>query len=96
MLGTINNLQVPRGMSFHGMLRHMALERTEILEERIASIIRVTRIGELGTSVPPPPCSVLWLLVTDNIVLISLTLLTLMIEAMHSSKNASSYKSCMA
>jgi hypothetical protein len=27
----------------------VALERTNILEERTASIIRVTRIGELGT-----------------------------------------------
>jgi hypothetical protein len=30
------------------MLRHMALVRTEVSEENIASIIRVTRIGELG------------------------------------------------
>jgi hypothetical protein len=31
------------------MLRRVALVRTDISEERIASIIRVTRIGELGT-----------------------------------------------
>jgi hypothetical protein len=31
------------------MLRHIALVRTDILEELIASIIRVTRIGEPGT-----------------------------------------------
>jgi hypothetical protein len=31
------------------MLRHVALVRTEVSEEHIASIIRVTRIGELGT-----------------------------------------------
>jgi hypothetical protein len=31
------------------MLRRMALIRTDILEEFSASIIRVTRIGELGT-----------------------------------------------
>jgi hypothetical protein len=31
------------------MLRHVALVRTEVSEERIASIIKVTRIGELGT-----------------------------------------------
>jgi hypothetical protein len=30
------------------MLRHMALVRTEVSDELIASIIRVTRIGELG------------------------------------------------
>jgi hypothetical protein len=32
------------------MLHHVALVRTDILEERIASIIRVTRIGDLGTT----------------------------------------------
>jgi hypothetical protein len=33
-----------------GMLRHVALVRTDILEELSASFIRVTRIGELGTT----------------------------------------------
>jgi hypothetical protein len=32
------------------MLRCVALVRTLVSEERIASIIRVTRIGELGTA----------------------------------------------
>jgi hypothetical protein len=32
-----------------GMLHHEALIRTDVSEEGIASIIRVTRIGELGT-----------------------------------------------
>jgi hypothetical protein len=36
-------------MPSSGMLRDVALVKTGILEERIASIIRVTRIGELGT-----------------------------------------------
>jgi hypothetical protein len=31
-----------------GMLRRVALVRTDITEELTASIIRVTRIGELG------------------------------------------------
>jgi hypothetical protein len=31
------------------MLRHTALVRTDVSEELSASIIRVTRIGELGT-----------------------------------------------
>jgi demethoxyubiquinone hydroxylase (CLK1/Coq7/Cat5 family) len=31
------------------MLRRVALVRTDVSEERIASIIRVTKIGELGT-----------------------------------------------
>jgi hypothetical protein len=32
------------------MLRRVALVRTDVAEERVASIIRVTRIGELGTT----------------------------------------------
>jgi hypothetical protein len=31
------------------MLRHVALVRTDVSEELSASIIRVTRIGEIGT-----------------------------------------------
>jgi hypothetical protein len=31
-----------------GMLRHEALVETDVSEERSPSIIRVTRIGELG------------------------------------------------
>jgi hypothetical protein len=37
-------------MSFSGMLRSMALVRTYVSEGLSASIIRVTRIGELGTT----------------------------------------------
>jgi hypothetical protein len=32
------------------MLRHVALVRTDVSEELITSFIRVTRIGELGTT----------------------------------------------
>jgi hypothetical protein len=32
------------------MLHHVALERTDISEELSASFIRVTRIGEVGTT----------------------------------------------
>jgi hypothetical protein len=39
-----------RRMPSSGMLRRVALVRTDILEELCASIIRVTRIGELGTT----------------------------------------------
>jgi hypothetical protein len=35
-------------MAFSGMLRRVALVRTDVSEELGASIIRVTRIGELG------------------------------------------------
>jgi hypothetical protein len=37
-------------MPSSGMLRHVALVRTEVSEEPIASIIEVTRIGDLGTT----------------------------------------------
>jgi hypothetical protein len=33
-----------------GMLRRVALATTDVLEELSASFIRVTRIGELGTT----------------------------------------------
>jgi hypothetical protein len=36
-------------MPSSGMLSHVALVRINVLEELSASIIRVTRIGELGT-----------------------------------------------
>jgi hypothetical protein len=38
-------------MASSGMLRRVALVRTNVLEELSASIVRVTRIGELGTTV---------------------------------------------
>jgi hypothetical protein len=37
-------------MASSGMLRRVAIERTDASEERSASLIRVTRIGELGTT----------------------------------------------
>jgi hypothetical protein len=33
-----------------GMLHHLALVRTDVSEELSASFIRVTKIGELGTT----------------------------------------------
>jgi hypothetical protein len=44
-------------MPFSGILRLVALVRTDVWEERIASIIRVTRIGELGTTANVVPDS---------------------------------------
>jgi hypothetical protein len=40
---------VPR-MASSGMLRRVALVRTDVSEELSASIVRVTRISELGTT----------------------------------------------
>jgi hypothetical protein len=37
-------------MASSGMLRHVAIVRTDVSEELSASFIRVTRIGELGTT----------------------------------------------
>jgi hypothetical protein len=37
-------------MMSSGMLRRVALVRTDVSEERSASLIRVKRIGELGTT----------------------------------------------
>jgi hypothetical protein len=37
-------------MPSSGMLCHVALVRTDVLKERITTIIRVTRISELGTT----------------------------------------------
>jgi hypothetical protein len=36
-------------MPSSGMLRRVAFVRTDVSDERIASVIRVTRIGELRT-----------------------------------------------
>jgi hypothetical protein len=40
-----------------GMLRHVALVRTDVSEELSASFNRVTRIGELGTTLAVTSCS---------------------------------------
>jgi hypothetical protein len=71
-------------MPSSGMLRRVALLRTDVSEEHTASIIRVTRIGELGTLVFLR--SVLLLLVTANVVPSSQIFVTLMMEALHSSE----------
>jgi hypothetical protein len=42
------DIEVSCRMVSSGMLRHVALVRTDISDELSASFIRVTRIGELG------------------------------------------------
>jgi hypothetical protein len=61
----------------------VAVVRTNVSEERIASIIRVTRFDELKTTLR----SVILLLVTANVPS-SPILVTLMMEAIHSSESS--------
>jgi hypothetical protein len=76
-------------MTSSGMLRCVALARTDILEECSASFIRVTRIGELGTTLAVTSNqrtlrSVRRLLVRDSVVPNSPILVSLMKEALSS------------
>jgi hypothetical protein len=59
------------------MLRRVALVRTDVSEEHSASIFRVTKIGELGTT-----------LAVTSIVPSSPILVILMMEALHSSETS--------
>jgi hypothetical protein len=76
------------------MLRHVALVRTDVSEELRASLIRVTRIGELGTMLAVTSNhlvflhSVRWMLVTASVVPSSPILVTLMKEALSFSKTS--------
>jgi hypothetical protein len=73
------------------MLRRVALIRTDVSEERSASIIKVTRIGELGTKLAVTsnrPTRVRRLLVTASVVPSSQVLVTLMKETLSSSETS--------
>jgi hypothetical protein len=68
------------------MLRRVALVRTTVSVELSASIYRVTRIGELGTTLAVTSNrSVCRLLVTAKVVPSSTILVILMMEALSSS-----------
>jgi hypothetical protein len=69
-------------MASSGMLRRVALVGTDVSEELCASIIRVTKIGELGSKF-----AVSRLLVTANVAS-SPILVTLMKEALSSSETS--------
>jgi hypothetical protein len=69
----------------------MALVRTDVSEEFIASIMKETKIGELGTTLAVELVlfrSMFRLLVTANIVRSSLTLATMMLEVIRSSETS--------
>jgi hypothetical protein len=83
------------------MLRRVALVRTDVSEELSSSFIRVTRIGELGTTLAVTSNrrtlrrnttaflrSVRRLLVTANIVPSSSILVALMMEVLYSSETS--------
>jgi hypothetical protein len=75
------------------MLRRVALVRTDISEELSASFIRVTRIGELGTTLAVTSDLVFLrsmrrLLVTASVVPSSPNLVTLMKEALSPSETS--------
>jgi hypothetical protein len=73
-----------------GMLRRVALERTDISEELSTSFIRVTRIGELGTTLAVTSNwrSVHRFLVTASVVPSSPILVTLMKEMLSYSETS--------
>jgi hypothetical protein len=78
------------------MLRRVDLVRTDVSEELSATFIRVTRIGELGTTLAltsnrrkmPRNTRVRRLLVTASVVPSSPILVTLMKEALSSSETS--------
>jgi hypothetical protein len=75
-----------------GMLRHVALVRTDVSEELSASFIRVARIGELGTTLAVTSNrrtlrrNTYFLLLTASVVPSSPILVTLIKEALSSSE----------
>jgi hypothetical protein len=80
-------------MSSSGMLRRVALVRTDVSKALSVSFIRVTRIRELGTTLAvtstDAPCEIPnSLLVTAIVVLSSPILVTLMKEALSSSETS--------
>jgi hypothetical protein len=76
-----------RRMPSSWMLRHVALVRADVSEELIASIIRMVRISELGTTLAVTS-SWLPLLVTANVVRSSPILVNLMMEAIRFSETS--------
>jgi hypothetical protein len=84
-------------MSSSGMLCRVPLVRTDVSEERIASIIRVTRICDIGTMLAVTSnrrahivflLFVIRFLVTANVVPISQNHVTLMMEVKQSSETS--------
>jgi hypothetical protein len=82
-----------RRMASSGMLRRVVLGRTDVSEELSGSFIKVTRIGELGTTLAVTFNRRLFrsarrLLVTASVVPSSQILVTLMKEGLSSSETS--------
>jgi hypothetical protein len=78
-------------MAYFGVLRRVAVVRTDVSEELSASIIKMTRIGGLGTTLAVTSNrsrSLRRLLVTSNVVPSSPILVILMKEALSSSETS--------
>jgi hypothetical protein len=76
-------------MASSEMLRRVDPVRTDVSEELSASIISVTKIGELGTTLAVTSNrSRVWLLVTASVILSSPIFVTLMKEALISSETS--------
>jgi hypothetical protein len=78
-------------MASSGMLRRMALVRTDVSEEGSTSVIRVTRIGELeitlAVTINTRNTIIYYTIVfLRNVLASSLILVTLMMEAIRSSE----------
>jgi hypothetical protein len=54
-------------MPYSGLLHHVALVRTDVSEERISSIIRVARNGEVGTKLAVGCSPILFTLMMEAI-----------------------------
>jgi hypothetical protein len=74
-------------MASSGMLRRVALVGTDVSEEQSASLMRVTRIGELGTTLAVTS-NLRRLLVTASVLPTSPILVALMKEVLSSSETS--------
>jgi hypothetical protein len=75
-------------MPSSGMLRRVALIRSDYSEGLSASIIRVTRIGKVGKTLAVFLCILCRLLVTANVAPHSQIFVTLLMEALSSSETS--------